>query len=67
MKQTDHYNIYIKKFYNSRQEVTKFYNDYFKMVHKSTYDSKHDERVKIATPKQILQRLPKSLATSKSR
>ena len=62
MKQTDHYNIYVKKFYTLRQEVTIFYNDYFKMVHKTTYDSKHDKRVERVTPKQMLQKLPKSLA-----
>ena len=48
----------IKKFYKSREEVTKFYNDYFKMVHETTFDSKHDKRVKTVTP----QGLPKSLA-----
>ena len=31
----------ITKSYISRQEVIKFYNDYFKMVHKAAYDSKH--------------------------
>ena len=31
----------ITKFYKSREEVIKSYNDYFKMVHKAAYDSKH--------------------------
>ena len=29
---------YITKFYKSREKVIKFYNDYFKMVHKAAYD-----------------------------
>ena len=29
------------KFYKSREEVSKFYNDYFQMVHKAGYDIKH--------------------------
>ena len=28
-------------FYKSQQEVIKFLNDYFKMLHKAKYDSKH--------------------------
>ena len=42
--------------------VIKFYNDYFKMVHKAAYDAKHGKRCKILTPKQMLQRLPIALA-----
>ena len=28
----------ITRFYKSQDEVNKFYNDYFKMVHKAAYD-----------------------------
>ena len=41
----------VTKFYKSREEVIKFYNDYFKMAHKSTYDAKHGKRLEISTPK----------------
>ena len=37
----------IKKFYKSWEEVIKFYNDYFKMVDKAVYDSKHGKGLKI--------------------
>ena len=30
----------VMRFYNSREEVIKFYNDYFKMIHKAAYDAK---------------------------
>ena len=40
----------ITKFYKS-QEVIKFYNNYFEMVHKAAYDSKHGIGIKILTPK----------------
>ena len=31
----------ITKFYKSWQKVIKFYNDFLKIIHKATYDSKH--------------------------
>ena len=46
----------ITKFYKSPEKVIKFYNDYFKMVHKAAYDLKHGKGLKILTPKQKLQR-----------
>ena len=45
-------------FYKSREEVIKFYNDYFKMVHKAAYNSKHGKGLKTLHLKQLLQRLP---------
>ena len=44
----------------------KFYNDFFKMVHKSAYDAKHAKGLKIVTPKQMLQKLPIALAQVKT-
>ena len=41
----------ITKFYKSREEVIKFYNDYFKMVYKAANDSKHGEALKTFSPK----------------
>ena len=52
----------ITNFYKLRQEVIKFYNDYFKVVHKAIYDEKHGKDLKILSPKQILQRLSIALA-----
>ena len=36
------------------------------MVHKAAYDSKHGKRLKILSPKQMLQRLPIALARVKA-
>ena len=53
----------IKNFYNSRQEVVKMFNDYARNTSKNTYDSKQEGAgIKILTPKNMLQRLPISLA-----
>ena len=52
-------------FSKSREDVIKFSNDYFKMVHKAAYDSKHGKVLKILTLKQMLQRLPIALAQVK--
>ena len=50
----------IKNLYNSREEVVKIFNDY-------DYDSKQEgTRLKILTPKQMLQGLPISLAQIKA-
>ena len=38
MKQTLRETESIMKFFKSREDVIKFYNDYFKMVHKAAYD-----------------------------
>ena len=56
----------IRKFYKSREEVIKFYNEYFKMIHKAANDSKCGKGFKILTLKQMLQRLPLSLAQVKA-
>ena len=53
-------------FYKSREEVIKFYNDYFKMVHKAEYNSKHGKGLKTLHLKQLLQRLPIALALVKA-
>ena len=56
----------ITKFCNSREEILNFYNDYFKMVHKATYDIKNGKGLKILTSKEVLQRLPIALAQVKA-
>ena len=53
-------------FYKSREEVIKFYNDYFKMVHRAAYNSKHVKGLKTLHLKQLLQRLPIALALVKA-
>ena len=61
---------YFEKFYKSREEVIIFFRDYAEMLSDANYDSKHGETkgkgLKILTPKQILQRLPISLAQVKA-
>ena len=52
-------------FSKSREDVIKFSNDYFKMVHKAAYDSKRGKGLKILTLKQMLQRLPIALVQVK--
>ena len=58
----------LEKFYNSRQEA--FLKDYIEMLSDANCDSKHSETkgkgLKILTPKQMLQRLPISLAQVKA-
>ena len=57
----------IKNLYNSRQEVVKMFNDYARNMSKYIYDSKQEGTgLKILTPKQMLQRLPISLAQIKA-
>ena len=53
----------IKNLYNSREEVVKMFNDYARNMSRNIYDSKQEGTgLKILTPKQMLQRLPVSLA-----
>ena len=53
----------IKNLYNSREEVVKMFNDYTRNMSRNIYDSKQEgTRLKILTPKQMLQRLPIALA-----
>ena len=52
----------LNKFYNSREEVINFFRDYIEMLSDANYDAKQNEtkrtRLKILTPKEMLQRLP---------
>ena len=53
----------IKNLYNSREEVVKMFNNYARNMSRNIYDSKQEGTgLKILTPKQMLQRLPISLA-----
>ena len=49
-------------FFNSREEVIKLFRGYIEMLYDANYDAKQNEtkgkRVKILTPKQMIQRLP---------
>ena len=56
----------ILKFYKRREEVIKFYSEYFKIVNKAAYDAKHGKGLKILTLKQMLQRLPIAVAQVKA-
>ena len=60
----------LEKFYNSTEEVTNFFKDYIEMLSDAKYDAKKDEtrgkKLKILTPKQMLQRLPIALAQVKA-
>ena len=55
----------ITKFQKSREDVIKFHNEYFKVVHIAAYDLKDKKGLKILTPKSMLQILPTSLAQAK--
>ena len=56
--------------YKARKEAIKFYDDYSLMMSEAKYEAKKDETKgkgpKILTPKQMLQRLPISLAEVKA-
>ena len=60
----------LEKFYLSREEVINFFRDYIEMLSDANYDSKNSETkgkgLKILTPKQMLQRLPITLAQVKA-
>ena len=57
----------IKNISNSREEVAKMFNDYVRNMSRNIYDSKQEGTgLKILTPKQMLQRLPISLAQIKA-
>ena len=60
----------LDKFYNSREEVFHFFRDCTKMMFDSSYKAKQDEtkgtRLKILTPKQMLQRVSIALAQVKA-
>ena len=58
----------LKKFYNSREEAINLFRDYVEMLSDANYDAKQNEgkRLKILTPKQMIQRLPIALAQVKA-
>ena len=60
----------LEKFYSSREDVINFFRDYIEMLSDAKYDAKQDEakgtRLKILTPKQMLQRLPIALVQVKA-
>ena len=60
----------LNKFYNSREEGIDFFRDYIKILSDANYDSKQNETkgtgLKILTPKQMFQRLPRALVQVKA-
>ena len=56
----------IESLYNSREEVVQIFDDYAKNMFRNIYYSKQGTRLKILTPKQMLQRLPIALAQVKA-
>ena len=56
----------IKELSESREKVIKLFNDYSKIASKARYRSVYGERLKILTPKQMLQILPIALVQVKA-
>ena len=60
----------LENFYKSREEVINFFNDYVEMLSDANYNAKQNKtkgkRLKILTPKQMLQRLPIAFAQVKA-
>ena len=60
----------LEKFYKSREEVINFFRDYIEMLSDANYDARKNKTdgkgLKILTPKQMLQRLPITLAPVKA-
>ena len=60
----------LERFYVSRQEVINIFRDYTEIFSNANYRAKQNETkgtgLKILTPKQMLQRLPKALAQVKA-
>ena len=60
----------LNQFYNSREDVINFFRYYIEMISVAGYKAKQDEtkeaRLKILTPKQVLQRLPIPIAEVKA-
>ena len=60
----------LNKFYNSREEVIRFFKNYTEMLSDANYDARQNEAkgtgLKLLTPKQMLQRLPRALAQVKT-
>ena len=69
IKQKETINV-LEKFYKSREEVINFFRDYIEMLSDANYNARKNETkgkgLKILTPKQMLQRLPKALAQVKA-
>ena len=60
MQKNTLYNI--EMFYKSMNEAIKFYDEYSSMMSEAKYRPTKGTGLKILTPKQMLQRLPTSLA-----
>ena len=56
----------VKNLYESRQKVIDLFDDYVRIKFKAMYQIKHGTRLKILTPKEMLQRLPIALAQVKA-
>ena len=52
--------------YKARNEAIKFYDDYSSMMSEAKYRATKGKRLKISTPKQMLQKLPIALAQVKA-
>ena len=52
--------------YKARENVIKFYDDYFSMISEKEHEATKGTGLKILTPKQMLQRLPITLAQVKT-
>ena len=52
--------------YKARNEAVKFYDDYSSMMFEAKYRAIKGTRLKILTPKQMIQRLPIALAQVKA-
>ena len=52
--------------YKARNNVIKFFNDYFSVVSETKHEATKGTGLKILTPKQILQRVPMALAQVKA-
>ena len=52
--------------YKARNEAIKFYDDYSSMMSEAKYRATKGKRLKILTPKQMLQKLPIALAQVKA-
>ena len=59
-QQSTLYNI--EMLYKARNNVIKFYDDYYSMVSEAKHKAAKGTGLKILTPKQMLQRLPIALA-----
>ena len=52
--------------YKARNNIIKFFNDYFSVVSETKHEATKGTGLKILTPKQILQRVPVALAQVKA-